>query len=762
MTTPPDWALSIPGAPVHTEPPRVGNWDALSQDQLRALRENLLRSFVAVIVDALTGLLIPGPLEDMINQLIGWVETLPIIGPLVRAITGITGGTMDDIIDWFVGFLDGSNGGILTQLVEAFTGLGGGLDEITDWVTHLPLISELVEILTGVEDGDLNDIGTWVNNLFPKFINQIGSTLLTAINAVFSWIIGTFFEPFGITWPSQLVDFFNGLFPSFTNGFDGTLASVGDSIQDLADGTWEFVNNGVNAMVNTVDGMVMGTNDVLANALPGLGTVFSANQELWRGILSASDINKDGAIDLDDVVAALRNLPSGNVLGEAGAADLTQTWQTFWDSLWTGLNLDGLFGTGKSPSDVQNAAERAATLIREHEITLGIRDNQPVGMTLDSDGVAPFPITDVTTAQVESGTGWGAWVFLRCPQKTVFGKVSWVGWGTTGVTGIYLDIYRMARYAGDGDASAAAGDFVWQFASGNIIAEVSDGLTYETWDFDSLPVEAGDVIAVRFVQTGNGAYQICTSAINDVVPVSANSQLPAMGAWDTASPPAALVTRAMLNAATTYYWWNRQVWFCVATGDAGYQTPVLTEFTNNGSFTIPAWATQIDYAILGGGGGGRNGDTWLGFGGGGAGGGWATGTLVRGTDFHTTATSMSVTIGGGGAGGQQQQFTGQDGFAGGGTVVAFTNPSNGTSNVTGAAGAGGTGNYPGPDPWNFGRSPGNVSTMGRTFYGGAEQTATSGGGVFAGGGGAGGGLVMGQYPPGGNGAAGLAWLQARQ
>ena len=133
MTSPPDWAITTPGVPVHTEPATSGGWESLSQDQLRGLRENLMRSLLGAVLQAVQGLFIPGTLTDVIGQLSDWASNIPFLGPLVEAITGVFGGGLSAITDFFGGFLSGESGSLLTQVVEAFTGLGGGLLDIESW-----------------------------------------------------------------------------------------------------------------------------------------------------------------------------------------------------------------------------------------------------------------------------------------------------------------------------------------------------------------------------------------------------------------------------------------------------------------------------------------------------------------------------------------------------------------------------------------------------------------------------------------------------
>ena len=76
---PPDWVVNVPSSQgIHTEPAKTTQWVGLSQDAMRQLRQQLLESILAWVVQAVKGLFIPGDgfgsafdqLEDWANQLL--------------------------------------------------------------------------------------------------------------------------------------------------------------------------------------------------------------------------------------------------------------------------------------------------------------------------------------------------------------------------------------------------------------------------------------------------------------------------------------------------------------------------------------------------------------------------------------------------------------------------------------------------------------------------------------------------------------------
>lgn len=166
--------------------------------------------------------------------------------------------------------------------------------------------------------------------------------------------------------------------------------------------------------------------------------------------------------------------------------------------------------------------------------------------------------------------------------------------------------------------------------------------------------------------------------------------------------------------------------------------PQLTTYGSAGNFTytIPQWATHVDVIVVGGGGGGLEGNGGNGqTGNGGSAGSWHFRTFERGVDLAWSMTSFSATVGAGGtAGGKGGPAPG----AGGQSYV-----SNASITVIGNGGVGGTGTN-----GNAGGSPGNIVVAGNVYTGGATAPSgasrTVGNTPGGGGGGGAGGFFSGQ------------------
>lgn len=147
--TVPEWVTAVPATPaVHNEPSNAYQWQQLSQDELVSLRGNLIESIVSAVVQAIAGF------------------------------TTLTQGAADTLAAIFTDLFD---------LLGNPLGLGTGDPTLTGDASQIPLLGpvlaliqdipglgDLLEIITGTEDGDLNDLATWVRGLLS------GSSLISA------------------------------------------------------------------------------------------------------------------------------------------------------------------------------------------------------------------------------------------------------------------------------------------------------------------------------------------------------------------------------------------------------------------------------------------------------------------------------------------------------------------------------------------------------------------------------------------------------
>lgn len=237
MTEIPDWLNPTPGGTIGHPPDGLGlqQWNAPSEDELRHMRGQLLESVLSAVVQAVRGLFIPGPFGAALEQLVDWASNLPLIGPLVEAITGVVGGTLDTISDFFGGFI-AEGGSIIEQLAETLTGIPGTLADIALWVSDLPLIGPLVEAITGIVGGGLSDI----TDFFGGFVTA-GGSLIEQLAETLTGIPGTLADI--ALWVSELpligplVEAITGVvgggLSAVSNFFDGFVTGAGSLIEQI-------------------------------------------------------------------------------------------------------------------------------------------------------------------------------------------------------------------------------------------------------------------------------------------------------------------------------------------------------------------------------------------------------------------------------------------------------------------------------------------------------------------------------------------------
>lgn len=79
------------------------------------------------------------------------------------------------------------------RLTKAITGVAGGLGQIAEWAKSIPILGDIVEALTGVVGGGLRDLGDWVQKLLTgesaldagKLVGELPGHILDALRRLF-------------------------------------------------------------------------------------------------------------------------------------------------------------------------------------------------------------------------------------------------------------------------------------------------------------------------------------------------------------------------------------------------------------------------------------------------------------------------------------------------------------------------------------------------------------------------------------------------
>lgn len=314
MTDVPDYLppASAPTQAVHQELASTFQWQSLSQDQLNSLRSRLIESIIQVVVQAVTGIFVPGGgVGSAVDQLQAWATAIPGVSTILDMIESVTG---FDLTTLFSGF--GTSSSILTQLIGLVPGTTGGLSGLgglgsifTDWfhiIGSPTAVGSGTPALPGVTSipllGGLFSGGNILGSLIPGLD---ASKIITG-NFSISQItnLATLLGGFGTS--SSILTQLIGLVPGTTGGLSG-LSGFGSVITDLF------------GMLGSPTAVGSGTPVLPAvTSRPILGGLFSGGS-LLGSLIPALDASKVTTGTFTDVflpgVTLLRGFLVGGIVG---------------------------------------------------------------------------------------------------------------------------------------------------------------------------------------------------------------------------------------------------------------------------------------------------------------------------------------------------------------------------------------------------------------------------------------------------------------
>ncbi|AXF51523.1 minor tail protein [Mycobacterium phage Constella] len=513
--------------------------------------------------------------------------------------------------------------------------------------------------------------------------------------------------------PNQILQFIRDIAGIDLTSWNNFLASLNDGkgidIPFLAD------------LIETIAARIDTIIDTIVQALTGAATIGNT---------------------LADLARALLEVPARNIQGILGSLNLGDDAQAILDFFIGGfVNQQG---SGASLADAFNIAREIGSgsfLGKLAAEILGIRNNKPADGGLLPSERSNFDLSAVTTwhAATQSASLIG---LDYIEQDMPLGVVSWIGYGTSGLTALYVNIWKV---------DLNSGDFTLVHHSPNIVGlltATADPGEYVSYELDEpFNIFAKEIYAYEIVPVG-GTHNVRGRTSN--TPYRPSTAIVAHAATrnNTTSPndPPETIAKASVTRSLNVPW----VGIAVDTGSGeGHHDDDLRYIGGDVSFPIPNWANFIDVIGVGGGGGGRAGLTFGLYGEAGGPGRWNATTWARGTHFTGTSTSITIDVGAAGIGGPGV------GDRGGNTVVSIPGYS-----MTAIGGEPGDAVRPVTSGKPVGRGPGTFNYNGIAAVGGVNQNSYGGQGVAPGGAGNGGNYVS--FQPGGNGAPGGAWIRFRQ
>lgn len=786
MTEPaPDWATNVPVTPdVHVEPPKSAQWTAMTQQELQALRARLIASLLQVMVQAIKGVFIPG------GGIPGAVDQFTSIFDDFLGEDFLTG-------DW-ASLLNG----LLTgdQPLNVL-GLFGSLPQHLFSQVPINVLGtpQTVPMTAGTfpDASSVSGAGLWQwDSTLTHSVDGTGSmkvtadgTMKAARGAPVSITSGQKFSPSmfvhwtgytgaGPTVQLQVIRFsgspdapielgtatVNSITP--TGGSGGWLELTGTyTVTDSAvthvrprlvvtsgatagtfnfdDGTYELSSNFIENLSSWwqiidignlfADPSSFDPSDLIPVPVLDMGNII---HEAITGVLPGGDL-------LDDILTALQNIPFGNVIGVGGPS-------TIGGSIFETLNnivggFVGAIGSGASFADVFNIANLVssnASLGAFSFDILGIRNNKTMATGMLPTSVSPMRLDDVgsgasaTTFGITNSTATTLW--HRFEEAMSLGVISWLGNGTTNITDMRVNVWKM---------DPSTGDLTLAYSSANIIGDVSGAASpqYNTHTLTTpIAVEAADIYGAEVsVRTGSGTHNI----VGKTMWLPSHPTVFPRKFWSKRNPGGTAPPSTIASASVDYTATSApNIEFAVEAGTGTeFHEPQRVQFVASGTTVIPTWANYVDRILVPAAGGGHQGGTWGVYGKAGNPGSWAYDTLVRTTHFTGNPT-VTITLGAPGMGG------GGNGGNAANSTIAVT----GASTLTAVGGTGGDAFLGDKN----GHGPGDLTYQGWTYRGGLDQNTFGGDGNFPGGAGAGGNYIS--FQSGGDGGAASAWLVFRQ
>lgn len=404
MTDFPDWVRNTPSTPaIHNEPPQNYQWQNLTSDQLASLRKNLVDSIIQVVVSLVRGILLPG---DPGGQLQQWAQDVPLLGPLLNAITGsdTTGGGGLAGLGAFFGDLTGLLGdpsglgsgtptlpgiGSVPLLGGLFSGgsiLGSlipGLDasKITTGTFGLGFIPNLPasQITSGTFGtglipnlpASIINSGSFLASLIPSLdaskitTGTFGSALvqpvIDAVSQGFGGSTGLNFAALqsflgGLSFGGISFDDLIGLFPGTTGGLSGStgLESIFDDLSAVL-GSPTALGSGTPALpgigsIPLLGGLLSG-GSLLGSLIPGLDASKITTGVLGTGLIPniTKAMSTDMQAVIDGVYQAINGGSStGNTVASVKTGLLAFPGANLVGSVASSL-LSGTLGTGLIP-----------------------------------------------------------------------------------------------------------------------------------------------------------------------------------------------------------------------------------------------------------------------------------------------------------------------------------------------------------------------------------------------------------------------------
>ena len=397
----------------------------MSIDQLEgflaALPEEILKAFIKAVwqlldeIDKLTGLNLVA-FADAIKQLLNvtedvltaLLEQIPVIGPILEALTGTTPSLEEGkALFAFIQFLRD-----ILAVLGPIIGLGTG-KPVIGALEHIPILGPLIEAITielgGVVDGVpgmrtvLQDVQNTVNNMI-SLIEGVGGTVINDVVHLIlkiQQIIDTILNALGTPGSnnslaqlgSSIQSSLSGLQSAFVNAFDGGATALNAIIFHNDGGAQASFSPNLTAplsvIVHNLDGGATGLHDLIFNN--DGGAIVSQIATAGSGLISAID---GGAMSLASAVQ--NNITAAVSTAQQITSGVESSIHNAFGGFVAGL-FNAFSGGGAASTATVAQANSAASGVYSTTAT----NNQNIG------GMTGLNVTTLNQALQKSAAGRG-------------------------------------------------------------------------------------------------------------------------------------------------------------------------------------------------------------------------------------------------------------------------------------------------------------------------------------------------------------------
>lgn len=487
----------------------------------------------------------------------------------------------------------------------------------------------------------------------------------------------------------------------------------------------------------------------------GLPESFQEQIARWQLLLDTmvNSLTKAGTIanSLEALADAMKRIPFANIDSALGAMNLGDDVADLLNALVGGAV--GKNGTGATKADAYNIFKMLSEWANRGDKAKEITDTRTNTKATGGLGISERSNFDLGLANswIEVTPTASAIGFDYIEGDMPLGVVSWIGYGVTGITAVYVNVWKV---------DLATGALTWSHASGNVVGilagagEAAPGKFIQYELPAPVNLKISELFGYEIIVVG-GTHHI-RGRVYDL-PEHPTAPIAKLAATRNASaspgsPPSSI-------AKSSIVWSDNAPWVGIAvdTGNgAGYHDPQQIYLGSEPTtIPIPDWCGTVLGVVVGDGGGAHLGGSWGFAGDPGEPGKIATVAWERGVDF-SGATIVTSDPGPGGTPGSNPLS--QNGGDGQGSTLSIPGHS-----ITADGGEGGKSIrnvlLGGAKPVGSGPAEvtGNIFTFGDyQFRMGGPQNAYGGDGIAPGGAANGGDWMF--VSAGGRGAPGGAWV----